>query len=317
MQNPIQTYEVNSKGRDFVIGDLHGSFQLFIKLLEDIKFDAEVDRMFSVGDLVDRGEDSLNCLRLYNEPWFHSVIANHEQMMAECFDGGYMGQFWFRNGGEWGFEHYKNWTNYQRDKHLEADGFQLSPETIEFIGLLDIVHELPFIMTINLRDGSKCHVIHAELPPSHIITDEDLASPAKVRELATVQSHDGDFFVWGRHKFYSFYKTDLSNIAKNIRIVRNIFKDHQVNDKLSKIISGHTILQRPMTILGQTNIDTCAYDAYPDSHGSMRNWCALTCLELNEWRFHQCTMKEFRTVDPLIINTSDLNSLKEEENGHA
>lgn len=313
MQNPIQAYEVNLKGRDFVIGDLHGSFQLFIKLLEDIKFDAEIDRMFSVSDLVDRGEDSLNCLRLYKEPWFHSVLANHEQMMLECFDGGYMGQFWFRNGGGWGLEHYKNWIDYNRDKHLDVGGFKLPPETVEFMELLGIVRELPFIMTIGLQDGSKCHVIHAELPPGHIITDSDLSSPKKVMELATVQSHDGDFMIWGRHKFMPFYKTDLSNRAKNIRVVKNMFKGHVKNDKLSKIISGHTIIQHPMTILGQTNIDTQAYGAYPDSHGSMKNWCALTCLELNEWRFYQCTMKEFRTVSPIVINTSDLNSFKEKK----
>ena len=77
----LKTFAANETGRDFVIGDLHGSFSLLEKMLEHVSFDTETDRLFSVGDLVDRGPESLECLELLQMPWFHSVYSNHENMM--------------------------------------------------------------------------------------------------------------------------------------------------------------------------------------------------------------------------------------------
>jgi serine/threonine protein phosphatase 1 len=286
MKNPLQTFEANTKGRDFVIGDLHGSHSVFLNLLENLKFDGEVDRMFSVGDLVDRGPNSLLCLELMKEPWFHCVLSNHEQMMLEAFRGGYMGQFWLQNGGMWGYQELS-------DRKLGANPNE------EFEMLLDIIAELPYLITVDLTNGKKLHIIHAELPPHQKITDADLADEAKLIGLATVQSSDGDYFVWGRFKFYEFYSGDLSNEAKVRRIVS--YKKYEENPDLSHIVSGHTILQKPMTIYGQTNIDTGAFASYKGD----RNWPALTCIELNTWKFYQATEKEFREVEPLVINTSE------------
>ena len=64
-------FNKNTEGRDFVIGDLHGCFDLFLDLLEEIEFCTFTDRMFSVGDLIDRGDKSIECLRLIKKPWFY------------------------------------------------------------------------------------------------------------------------------------------------------------------------------------------------------------------------------------------------------
>jgi len=53
-------YDRNNEGRDFVIGDLHGCYDELKDKLLDVNFNEEVDRVFSVGDLVDRGPESLN-----------------------------------------------------------------------------------------------------------------------------------------------------------------------------------------------------------------------------------------------------------------
>lgn len=68
----------NTSGRDFVVGDLHGQRRELERQLEVARFDIRRDRLFSVGDLVDRGPDSLETLALIAEPWFHSVLGNHE-----------------------------------------------------------------------------------------------------------------------------------------------------------------------------------------------------------------------------------------------
>jgi serine/threonine protein phosphatase 1 len=100
--NLLKRYKSNTEGRDFVVGDLHGCYDLFMQLLEHIGFDKTKDRMFSVGDLGDRGPDSLKCLTLIREPWFKAVAGNHEQMLLDSvckpnFDW----QYWIAHGGAW------------------------------------------------------------------------------------------------------------------------------------------------------------------------------------------------------------------------
>jgi len=85
MSTTIQKLPSNTRGTDYVIGDLHGCFSLLERLLDEVRFDKSRDRLFSVGDLIDRGPESLRCLQLLAEPWFYAVQGNHENMMLNFF----------------------------------------------------------------------------------------------------------------------------------------------------------------------------------------------------------------------------------------
>jgi serine/threonine protein phosphatase 1 len=308
MTTYLKTFEPNLLGRDFVIGDLHGSFSALMNLLVNLEFNPAVDRIISVGDLVDRGPDSLKCLELLHEPWFHSVLSNHEQMMLEAFTGGPLGYYWIMNGGGWGIEA----LNDARALDINAHARIPEDDSVRLFDLLAIVEKLPFLITVNMSSGKKFHVIHAELPPNHMVSDADLADPEIVRQLVTIETNDGSCFLWGRHKFYPFCRTNLENHAKLVRTVKYNKLDEA--DDLSHIISGHTIVQHPLTILGQTNIDTAAFDSYSSyekDHRTSANWCALTAVQLDTWKFYQATETEFREVDPVVINRSDVEQLKE------
>jgi serine/threonine protein phosphatase 1 len=74
-------HETNLQGRDLIIGDLHGCRSMLDTLLAHVGFDGSRDRLFSVGDLVDRGPDSEGCLNLVGEQWFFPVLGNHEAML--------------------------------------------------------------------------------------------------------------------------------------------------------------------------------------------------------------------------------------------
>lgn len=103
--NKIQRFEINTTGRDFAVGDVHGHFTRLQAALDAAGFDPAVDRLFSVGDLVDRGPESLDADDwLLRKPWFHAIRGNHEQMAIESYEGGKGSRqcsLHFINGGAW------------------------------------------------------------------------------------------------------------------------------------------------------------------------------------------------------------------------
>ena len=94
-------FEQNTKGRDFFVGDLHGEYNQFFDALAGVDFNFDTDRVFSVGDLIDRGPASHKCLMLLNRDWFHAVRGNHEDLLL----GKHGWRTWMMNGGDWINEH--------------------------------------------------------------------------------------------------------------------------------------------------------------------------------------------------------------------
>lgn len=69
----------------FVISDVHGCFAPLLKLLEQIKFDPTTDRLIFVGDLINRGPQSLETLRFVKElsekNIAQTVLGNHDFLL--------------------------------------------------------------------------------------------------------------------------------------------------------------------------------------------------------------------------------------------
>jgi len=110
----MKRFAQNLKGTDYFVGDLHGMYDLFMAKLAEIDFDFDNDRMFCVGDLQDRGPDSVKCIELLNKSWFHCALGNHEEMMHGS-EGLYC---WMRNGGIWslGIDNLNDLKDLVRDK---------------------------------------------------------------------------------------------------------------------------------------------------------------------------------------------------------
>jgi serine/threonine protein phosphatase 1 len=70
--------ERNQAGRDFVIGDVHGAFDEVWNAMQLAGFDRRRDRLFSVGDLIDRGVGSHRAGRFLAQPYVFAIRGNHE-----------------------------------------------------------------------------------------------------------------------------------------------------------------------------------------------------------------------------------------------
>ncbi|WP_339805594.1 metallophosphoesterase [uncultured Marinobacter sp.] len=79
-----QRIERNSSGRDWVCGDLHGRYADFRAELEESGFNPSADRLFLLGDLIDRGPQSLEMLLWALETnHVHSTLGNHELLFMQ------------------------------------------------------------------------------------------------------------------------------------------------------------------------------------------------------------------------------------------
>lgn len=89
--NPrVIAHPANLQGRDFIVGDLHGHPDVLRGLMDHVAFDYDTDRLFSVGDLVDRGPNSAGALDLLEAPWFYPVLGNHDAMLLATLNLGHL-----------------------------------------------------------------------------------------------------------------------------------------------------------------------------------------------------------------------------------
>jgi serine/threonine protein phosphatase 1 len=149
-------------GRTFTVGDIHGEYDKLMEALASVGFDFSTDRLIAVGDLIDRGPDSWKCINLIYEPWFHSVLGNHEDLMVGAVTRGSEEHYrcWMQNGGLWALD------------HLDEDAFN------------NIVWDVPDRMPIAI-EANGCGFIHA-------------CPPAIWSRLESVTPMERNYYLWNR-----------------------------------------------------------------------------------------------------------------------
>lgn len=142
MTSFVRRLGANQVGRDFVVGDVHGCFSKLQAELDRLKFNCDVDRLFSVGDLVDRGPESAAVTEWLTRPWFYAVRGNHEQMALDYLVGDLDYEDYQQNGGAW-FSELDLLSQERIAAQFDALPVVLEIETAS--GLVGIVHgDCPF-----------------------------------------------------------------------------------------------------------------------------------------------------------------------------
>lgn len=179
-------FERNDTGTDYVVGDIHGCFRILMSGLRQLGFNYETDRLFSVGDLVDRGPDSEHALMWLAYPWFHAVRANHEQL---CIDT-------VRKPGEG-----------TKELHAINGGLWfLSLTDLERLEFAEAFEQLPYAITVETPFGDV-GIIHADTPDfdswydSVRLLEDSNNDRAKLRAL------------WGRERINNGLENVVAGVA--------------------------------------------------------------------------------------------------------
>jgi serine/threonine protein phosphatase 1 len=179
----------NADGRDFCVGDLHGSFNVLERALDSLGFDPERDRLISVGDLIDRGPQSPRVLEFLRRPWFHAVRGNHETMLLDNIDAAEINVRWLIQAGA-------GWWLMLDDEERAAYPAPLS--------------ELPYTIEVDTADG-RVGVVHADVPEG-LHWDEfvaELPHNARLREHA----------LWARTRIGQVQQDTPTNEVEGVNLL--------------------------------------------------------------------------------------------------
>ncbi|KPK40489.1 MAG: hypothetical protein AMJ69_02185 [Gammaproteobacteria bacterium SG8_47] len=167
----IRQFDINVDGRDFVVGDIHGRFDRLRTGLAEYRFDEHRDRLFSVGDLIDRGAYSAEALDWLRQPWFHACLGNHEQMLLNSPQHESAMLSWIlMNGGEWWLE---------LDTTARAQYFEA-------------LSAMPLTMEVETAQG-RVGIVHADVPSW-------LSWPQFIHALQEGDEQVREWALWGRER---------------------------------------------------------------------------------------------------------------------
>ena len=186
---PFKYFSKNLKGRDFVVGDLHGMFSLLESQLDKLDFDPDHDRVFSVGDLIDRGPESYRVLEFLDKPWFHAIKGNHEMMLLEAKHKKTTYRSWVNNnGGEWWQD-----IDYETQKQIR-----------------ERINDLPVAMEV-VSDAGKIGIVHADVPVG--------LSWQKLVHGIHFDNEMRDYLMWSRNRYKYIQLTGETERVEGIDLV--------------------------------------------------------------------------------------------------
>lgn len=176
----LKKFSLNEQGRDIAVGDVHGHFSKLKEALGRINFNPNVDRLFFVGDLVDKGPESDEASDWLGYPWSHAVRGNHDDYVVRYTT--VQTENWIRNGGAW----------FQGLNDIEQSRFAR-----EFA-------KLPFAIQVQTPAG-LVGLVHAECP----VDDWTLLEEGLARKTVRNQA------MWSKDR----YEAENTSIVKGVRAV--------------------------------------------------------------------------------------------------
>ena len=200
----IEKIDENDYNRIFVMSDIHGQYDLFLKMLDKIKLKRE-DLLVIIGDICDRGKKSyeiyMKCIKMiklgYNLKF---ILGNHEDMLLEDLENDYPIRY------ETEYSVFRN-SKYFENKDMKDWHEENFLEEIEW--LVKWLKNCPLIIS-----GNENIFVHAGL---------DLNKVLEKQEKETV--------LWTREEFWLMENVELEEYKG-----KNIYFGHtpNINGRISK-----------------------------------------------------------------------------------
>lgn len=185
----VRKLPANQVGRDFVVGDIHGCYDLLVAVLRKARFDPDTDRLFAVGDLIDRGPGSHRCAAFLAQPYVHAVRGNHEDMLLSLYAEGDPGEDALAvmcrfNGMDW-------WRDVAQTLRSE---------------ILAALSGLPLALEVETRRGTV-GLIHADVP-------RGMDWPSFLARLEAGDHHTVQTCLWGRSRIEHRDESGVSGVGR-------------------------------------------------------------------------------------------------------
>ena len=200
----IEKINENDYNRIFVMSDIHGQYDLFLKMLDRIDLKRE-DLLVIIGDICDRGKKSyeiyMKCMKMrklgYNLKF---ILGNHEDMLLEDLENDYPIRY------ETEYSVFRN-SKYFENKDMKDWHEENFSEEIEW--LVKWLKNCPLVIS-----GNENIFVHAGL---------DLNKGLEKQEKETV--------LWTREEFWLMENVELEEYKG-----KNIYFGHtpNINGRISK-----------------------------------------------------------------------------------
>jgi serine/threonine protein phosphatase 1 len=213
MLNGFMTIDLSLKrgSQFYFVSDVHGNYSMFMDALKLIGFrfpdvrggDAIHDYIFFVGDMIDRGNESLEVVQFArHNPSAFAIRGNHEKMAFEGLTGS-LSQYssWLINGGEWAKD--------------------IDPFTVK--DALRWANSLPELMEVNVGNGTIIGLSHSSVPSD--LSWAELKSKVKMSSYLDRDENKKLFqqLLWDRNPV-------KNRLDYSIRGVDAVIHGHTVND---------------------------------------------------------------------------------------
>lgn len=180
---------INKTGRDFVVGDIHGAYDLVLQAMEEVNFDPARDRLFSVGDLIDRGPQSHRCVRFLSQPYVYAIRGNHEDLLIDLYKDEEPTESILRFmakqvGLEW-------WLDASDEMRQDV---------------LDVIRKLPFVIETDTLRGTVGFV-HADVPL-------EMNWQAFIEKIKGMSQDTVKTALWGRKRLSEQDQKGISGIGR-------------------------------------------------------------------------------------------------------
>ena len=223
----VQASPANHRGRDFVVGDIHGRFDRLQSALRHVNFDGRFDRLFALGDLIDRGPRSYEALQWLQHPWFFSILGNHELL--------YLHWCALKND-------LPRRANYEEKQYFQPNngGAWCANHGEELHGPLEAaLQKLPTLRAVTTRKGEILILVHAQLPDG-----------CQWPQMLTQDwpDHLRDQLAWGRSRWQQRHEGTPWRL-----------------EGADAVVVGHTTVAEPLVLGNVLYLDTGGWQPRPQN----------------------------------------------------